>query len=148
MQEATFISNTQNTTFHILADNTTVVALIAAIGANCSATLSNSSSTQPFQYNDTDPHSSKPEQAIEYYRASSVVLTLDGYNNTAALNNDSSLPDTPLPTGIDTNLLVCLNETVGQAVPLIDGANTRFAAPSLSLIGLFWVFWSLSSWVL
>jgi hypothetical protein len=148
MQEATFISNSNNTTFHVLADNTTVVALISAITTNCSSTLSNSSSTNPFPYNDTDPNSPKPEQAVEYYRASSVVLTLDGYNDTAALSNDTSLPDTPLPTNIDSKLLVCLNQTIGLAVPLIDGAGACFAAPSMGFISLLWIFWSLLSWIL
>jgi hypothetical protein len=149
MQDAIFISQTQNTTFHILADNATVVELIFALGTNCSSTLSSSSSRQPIPFNDTDPRSPRPESAVQYYRASSVVLTLEGYNNTAALRNDTTIPETPLPTNVDMKLLTCLNETIGLAVPLIDGAyvNTRLTGPSVGLLGLFWIVWALLSWI-
>jgi hypothetical protein len=142
MQDATFASRTQNTTFHILADNSTIVELIAAVSSNCSSSLSGAS-YHPF--NDTDPRSPKPESAIQYYRASSVVLTLDGYNNSAALRDNATIPDIPLPTSIDTTLLTCLNETIGVAVPLIDGA--RLHGPSIGLLGFFWVIWMLMSWI-
>jgi hypothetical protein len=120
MAEVTFVSDAGNSSFHIIADNATVTALIAVINTNCSAHLS-ASSIHSLLYDDTDPNSPKPEQAVQYYRASSVVLTLDGYNDTAVLSNNSSLPDTPLPTDVDTALMDCLNQTIGLAVPLIDG---------------------------
>jgi hypothetical protein len=72
------------------------------------------------------------------------VLTLDGYNDTAALSNDTNAPDTPLPTNIDTTLLDCLNQTIGLSVPLVDAAGARWtAAPGMGAIGLFWVVWLL-----
>jgi hypothetical protein len=81
---------------------------------------------------------------VEYYRASSVVLTLDGYNDTAALSNDTNAVDTPLPTNIDTTLLDCLNQTIGLSVPLIDAAGSTWATtPGMGAIGLFWVVWLL-----
>jgi hypothetical protein len=73
---------------------------------------------------------------MQYYRASSVSLTLDGYNNTGALEADGT-PNTPLPTNIDTNLMNCLNATIGEAVPLIGSAS--MATPSIGLI-FIWVF--------
>jgi hypothetical protein len=145
MAQANFISSSSNTTFHVLSDNTTVTSLISSISTNCSSFNSGSSSSVAIAFNPNDPNSPKPEQAIQYYRASSVVLTLDGYNNTAALSNDENTPDTPLPTNIDTGFMDCLNQTIGQAVPLIGRAHTRWTAPSMGLMGSFWVFWCLLS---
>ena len=132
--EATFISNNSspNTTFHVLSDNTTVSSLISTVTTNCSTFLSKSSSTSPFPFNASSPNAPQPEQAIQYYRASSTVLTLDGYNNSATFSSNESMPDTPLPPNIDMKLLECLNQTIGLSVPLVDGAfPALFAAPSI-----------------
>jgi len=88
--------------------------------------------------------SPKPEQTVQYYRASSVALTLDGYNNTGALEAEGT-PDTPLPTNIDSGLLNCLNGTIGKAVPLVDSASLRMMTPSVGLVSFIWVLWCLSS---
>jgi hypothetical protein len=136
MQQTTFMDSNSNNTFHLLADNETVISLIDAVSANC--TLGNSTVLQPMALNTSDPSSPQPEQAVQYYRASSVVLTLDGYNNTAALSNDSSLPNTPLPSWTDQPFLDCLNQTIGAAVPLVD-SGLALNMPSVGLLGLIWV---------
>lgn len=140
MMTAAFSSTTQNNTFRLVADNSTVTSLIQDIVTNCSSILSSPSTITSTNYNDslTAP---KPEQVIQYYRASSVALTLDGYNNTGALEADGT-PDTPLPTTLDTNLLDCLNFTIAEAVPLVDGAGLRFSAPpTMGLFGLVYLLW-------
>ncbi|KAJ7136822.1 hypothetical protein C8R44DRAFT_567217, partial [Mycena epipterygia] len=121
MASAAFQSNSaSNTTFRLVADNSTVTALMATIAADCSASLTPASisATVPMPFNATQT----PEQVVQYYRASSVALSLDGYNNTAVFAPENSTANTPLPAGIDTNLLGCLNSTIGNAVPLVDGA--------------------------
>jgi hypothetical protein len=144
MTQANFISNSSNTVFHVLADNSTVTSLISTVDTNCSEFLSSSSSNGAVPYNASDPNAPKPEQAVQYYRASSVVLTLDGYNNTAVLSNDTNAADSPLPANIDTNLLDCVNQTIGLSTPLIDAAGTRWAiGPGMGALGLFWVVWFL-----
>ncbi|KAI0692893.1 hypothetical protein BC835DRAFT_1306962 [Cytidiella melzeri] len=120
MQQVAFKDSSSNNTFHVLADNTTVLDLIDAVSSNCS--VGNTTVLTPTSLNFSDPLSPQPEEAVQYYRASSVVLTLDGYNNTAALSNDSSVPNTPLPPWVDQPYLDCLNQTIGAAVPLADGA--------------------------
>lgn len=144
MVTATFISNSQNTTYRLLADNVTVTELIADIKTSCSSSLSGNSSSSPSTYEDSLTALPQPEQAIQYYRASSVALSLDGYNNTGALGPEGT-PNTPLPTNIDTTLLNCLNQTIGDAVPLIGFAGR--IAPNMGVFGLFWVLWCLSSFV-
>ncbi|KAI0659952.1 hypothetical protein C8Q70DRAFT_1053754 [Cubamyces menziesii] len=143
LMQAAFSSNSTNSTsvFHVVADNSSLRSLIGSIEANCS--IASNSSTSPVAFNGSasDP---KPEQAIQYYRASSVVLTLDGYNDTAALTNDTNAPAPPLPSNVDKTLLDCLNQTIGAAVPLFDDSTTSGAPssiPNLSLIGLAYVIW-------
>ena len=139
---AQFQSKNTGSTFYVLSDKSTVSSLIGTVKANCSSSLnqtSTSSSPTPFTNSSTAP---LPEQALQYYRASSVVLTLDGYNDTAALNgtqNPSARgPTAPLPNGTDTTLLTCLNETIGRAVPLID-AGARWGPPGMYPLVLAWV---------
>ncbi|KAJ7080251.1 hypothetical protein C8R44DRAFT_653781, partial [Mycena epipterygia] len=106
-------------TLWVLADNTTVVDLIVAINANCSPLLINTKSTvaTPFDGATDIPH---PEAVVQYYRANSVASGFEGYNDTAVLMPENNTVDAPLPGGIDTALLYCVNQTIGSAVPLID----------------------------
>jgi len=144
MVVAAFQSNSTNTTFRLVSDNTTVTDLIVNIRANCSSSLTSSTAATPSPFNESASDAPKPEQAVQYYRASSVALTLDGYNDTAALEQEGT-PDAALPTNIDAKLMNCLNQTIGLAVPLIDGADVRWATPNMGLVGLAWVLWCLSS---
>ncbi|KAJ7311710.1 hypothetical protein DFH08DRAFT_943740 [Mycena albidolilacea] len=132
MATATFQSNSTGTTFRLIADNTTVADLMPAIAANCSFLMQSSITAitpTPFSASAV-----AGEQAVQYYRASSVALSLDGYNNTAVFMAENSTSDTPLPTGIDTNLFDCLNATIGIAVPLVDGAYSTLSAPSFGVL--------------
>lgn len=140
--QAAFISNTTGNTFHVLADNATVVSLIESVTDNCTQfDLASNSSTSPSSYSGNNTNDPQPESSIQYYRASSVALTLDGYNNTAALSNDSNAPATPLPTtGLDMVLLSCLNDTIGAAVPLVDSASRQaMMMPHMGALTMLWV---------
>lgn len=142
MTQAAFFSNTTNSTFHVVADNSTVVALIASISSNCTFASNSSKTPSAFNGSASDP---LPEQAIQYYRASSVVLTLDGYNDTAALTGNANATAPPLPSNVDQTLLNCLNATIGEAVPLFEDSAARMSVPSLGAVGLVYVLWCLSS---
>ncbi|CAA7271480.1 unnamed protein product [Cyclocybe aegerita] len=140
---AAFSSSSQNTTFRLMTDQASLESLIDDIVDSCRDNLSSPDNITATNYDDTVA-APKPEQAVQYYRASSVVLTLDGYNNTGALGPEGT-PDTPLPTDIDNNLLSCLNETIAEAVPLVDAANLRWPVPSSTgLLGLAYLVWCLS----
>ena len=76
-----------------------------------------------------DPSGPAPEQAVVYYRGSSVVLSLLAYNNTAQLvdytpQNPSSLIDTPLPHVASTRFFQCINSTLGESIPLVVSTDT------------------------
>ena len=150
MVTSTYASNTQSTTFYLVADNDTATTMVSILQQNCSSVLNSGVSNAPVPYNASDPNSPKPEQAVQYYRASSVALMLEGYNNTAQLSDNTSLPDTPLPTNIDTNLLTCLNDTIGAAVPLVDAAsptawNLGVTGSAYSVTSLWLLYYALSA---
>ncbi|KAF8530865.1 hypothetical protein JB92DRAFT_3092634 [Gautieria morchelliformis] len=128
-------------TYRVLSDNTTVQALIASITANCSLSTTSISAVP---YNTSDPTQPKPEQVIQYYRSSSIALTLDGYNNSAVFSSDVNATDTPLPSNINGTFLDCLNQTIGAAAPLLDAAGPR--AQVSSWLGLALVVLHLLRW--
>jgi len=133
MSFATFVSNSQNTTFHVAADNATVSDLMTDIYSHCSSSINNSSSTtsRPVPFNDSDPSAPSAQSVIQYYRASSVALVLDGYNNSATwANATDNAPNTPLPTNIDTTLQGCLNQTIGDSVPLVNAVDSSSSGSS------------------
>lgn len=119
MMQVAITSPAPVTTYHLVSDNNTVVALIGTLATGCPNITNQPLIAKAFSGNASDP---QPESTVQYYRASSVALTLDGYNNTAALSDDANLPATPLPTGIDQSFLNCLNQTIGDSVPLVDAA--------------------------
>lgn len=120
-------NNTLGLTFRIVGDNASVSAVYAALVANCSA-ANTSTAIAPFVPSLTAyPF---PEQVVQWYRASTFALSLDTYNNSAALlasmppSDSSPAPpqsaDTPLPAGLNTTFLQCVNATIGASVPLVD----------------------------
>jgi hypothetical protein len=129
--------------FHVLADNSTASFLQMTIQNICrnATNFIVSSSTA---MNESQASYPSPEQAIQYYRASSVVLTLDGYNNTVALGVNPSAAPVPLPSNIDTNLVSCVNQTIGTSVPLIGGALQSYPSSSIMLLWFVWMIYCFS----
>jgi len=127
MMEASFNDPSGQNTFTIVSDNTTVTSLISSIVANCTADLSSSAnSTTAAAYNASGPNAPNPAEVVQYYRASSVALLLGGYNNSAVFNSSANATDSPLPSTVNTTSLDCLNQTIGQAAPLIGAASSIF----------------------
>jgi len=125
-----------NTTFHLVSDNSSVVAILSAVESNCS--LSTNSIT-PRTFNPDNSSEPQPEQAIQYFRSSSVVLTLNGYNNTAADSNDTNAVDTPLPSGLNMTFLDCLNQTIAASAPIENAASSLQGAESIPIWGTVWL---------
>ncbi|KAG5651417.1 hypothetical protein H0H81_008725 [Sphagnurus paluster] len=130
----TYVSASSNdSTFRILTDNITATYLIASL-ATCN-NLSSASSPIPQNYAALIPIGTPlPVQAIQYYRASSVVLTIDGYNNTAALSPMGSVSNVLLPGTTDIALLNCLNHTIGSTVILINKSDDWTAGDYFDVI--------------
>lgn len=130
--QTTLHSNSTGSVFHFIADNSTAQVVLPILRANCDLNT-DASSAVLFAYTGTNASDASPVDAVQYFRASSAVLTLEGYNNTAALSstlNLSAFP--PLPTDTDTTLLACLNTTIGASIPLVD-APLKFHWGSLGI---------------
>ncbi|KAL5522928.1 hypothetical protein ACEPAF_1195 [Sanghuangporus sanghuang] len=138
-----------NTTLHIIADNATTTSLLSSVVSNCTSFLTSNAANQTIlAFDPTNNSMPKPEQAVQYYRASSIVLSLDGYNDTVALNQSATVneTDTPLPSWLNTGMLDCVNQTIGAAAPLIDAdssatslSSTFFAAHGAGAMGVTWL---------
>ncbi len=124
--------------FQLLADNETLTPVIIDAGISCGGLLSPSylSAASPYQIAGLPA----PEQAVQYYRASSVVLTLDGYNNTAVFSENEDTPDLSLPNNTDMSLMNCLNgviiDNVLLVVPNASPRTTSSATPSAASNGV------------
>ncbi|KAF9259588.1 hypothetical protein L218DRAFT_874410 [Marasmius fiardii PR-910] len=143
---ASFQSNSTGsaqTILRIFADNATIADLVTDISRNCSTYLTpQSGNAAPFNTSAPAP-GPKPEQVIQYYRASSVALTLDGYNNTAVFGSEGS-KDVDLPSTVDSGMIYCVNQTIGVSVPLIDGSVGRFGTiPGFQVVGIVSLVWVL-----
>lgn len=88
-----------------------------------------------------------PFNAVQYYRESSVMLALDGYNNSlpnvevSDPSQSFTVPDyepAPLPSGYNQTYFDCLNQTIGNYVGLLDSdyatnaAGTQLSSGSLA----------------
>jgi len=120
-----------NATYHLVADNSTVSAILNALESNCSL----STHPTPALFNPQDTSEPQPEQVIQYYRSSSIALTLDGYNNSAADSSDPNAVDTPLPSSLNSTFLVCINQTIAASAPIEDDASSGTATSSLNIGG-------------
>ncbi|KAF9035270.1 hypothetical protein BJ165DRAFT_1355899 [Panaeolus papilionaceus] len=151
---------------HIVSDNATVQFLNIAIAFSCpqysgTPTAIAINTPVPVTYNkSSDPleYSPLPEDIIQYYRASSVALILEGYNNTNTVfnttNTSLTLPPLTLAPNISRDFIDCINHTIGLSVPLVGGAITRDAPNGVDngvyagVLSVFVIWLSVCSWVL
>lgn len=136
-QKVAIFKSGQSETFRLLADGESVESLVEVIKDKCDPPLV-SADVSVEDYDGSDIEPPLPEQVIQYYRASSIALSLDSYNNTAVFAEDV-VPDVPIPTdSLSTEhlmLMRCLNETIGEAAPLIDeSAAASLSSPSSLLV--------------
>lgn len=139
MQAALRSGDTNSSTFHFLADNTTVYELLPIIRSNCSIHGHfdmNTSSSTPYAYTGGNTSDPLPVDAVQYYRASSAVLTLEGYNNSVVLSSAPNATAKPLPANVDWTLLACLNATIGAAIPLVDAPASKARFSGLAIFGI------------
>lgn len=120
------------TTFRVLSDNDTTTNLVGDLYEACGTHLPSWTPSQILAAYTGDAPAS---QVVQYYRASSIALSLDVYNNSAAVYGAEGTVDSVLPSGIDTTLLDCLNRTIGEEAPLVDSARRQYDAnPGIMLM--------------
>lgn len=128
-----FTSNSGNTTLRLVADNSTTSSVASIVGTNCSSLIAGSQIVVAVGSSSNSSNISfttLPEQAVQYYRASSIVLTLDGYNDTDAVQASLST-HVPIPNWVNQTMLQCVNQTIGAAAPLIDAGTSTATGLSL-----------------
>ncbi|CAE6418261.1 unnamed protein product [Rhizoctonia solani] len=148
------VANNATASYYIVGDADTVAAIMDELVDACSVVR-----TSGVAINETNP-SIYFEQAVQFYRASSFMLVLTSYNNTAnrtpinGTEPSTAIPDTPLPAGTDMNFLNCLNTTIGASIPIMDAENNPSStSPSsnsalanlqalggMNVFGLLWIF--------
>ncbi|KAJ3510941.1 hypothetical protein NLJ89_g4384 [Agrocybe chaxingu] len=116
--------------FRVVSDEFTVDSLSDSVQDNCKDLIGTLSSA--VNISDTVPQSfPQAEQVLYYYRASSVALTWDSLNDTAAMLQNYTVASAPGPS-VDTDaykLVECLNRTIVDTVPLFDSAFMKYQAP-------------------
>lgn len=123
--------STTRETYRMAGDRSSIAAVFNALVANCSITNTSDYST----YRPSRTSWPLQEQVIQYYRASSFVLSLDGYNNTGTYiprNKTRSIVTTPLPTTLNTTFLTCINSTIAASVPLVDYQRKRLTVGAIA----------------
>jgi hypothetical protein len=116
--DPTWNNITSEETYHIVADRDTNLAIMTSIVTWCHAT--------PLWATIFDPETSpiKPENVIQYYRASSFALAFKGYNNTFArqVNTEAPITDsTPLPDFVEYSpFRNCVDGVIMDALPIVD----------------------------
>ncbi|KAF8996665.1 hypothetical protein BDQ17DRAFT_1364230 [Cyathus striatus] len=127
-----------NYTLRITSDQMTINALSSDL-SSCATSSTGVKITSPAPVNSSSYDHPKPEEALQYYRASSVVLSLDSFNNSIAFSsNDSSMMYALIPAGINTTIVQCTNQTIGANVLLPNGSMINVSMPHSLVMFFFW----------
>ncbi|KAF9016297.1 hypothetical protein BDZ89DRAFT_1075730 [Hymenopellis radicata] len=135
MKYATITGLKQKQTLRVVSDASTVTSLITDIRIGCGNKFTMSVAPNgikgPFNY---DPKVVRPESTIQYFRASSISLELDGYNNSAAFAEKDGAANTPFPV-MDAILTGCVIKTINQAAPLVvTNGVERWEHPNAGIV--------------
>ncbi|KAF8902853.1 hypothetical protein CPB85DRAFT_1226853 [Mucidula mucida] len=138
MKYATITGLKRKQTLRVVSDASTVASLITDIRVGCGNKFTMSVAPNgvkgPFDY---DPKVVRPESTIQYFRASSISLELDGYNNSAVFVVKDGAANTPFPV-MDANLTGCVIKTINEAAPLVvTNSAQRWEHTNVGIILLF-----------
>ncbi|KAH7100367.1 hypothetical protein BKA62DRAFT_620146 [Auriculariales sp. MPI-PUGE-AT-0066] len=112
--------------FYLVGDSSSVALVFSAIVANCNATNLDqplATLTYPLPAGATNVTMPDTEEIIQYYRASSFALALEGYNSsvaTAPSESQAYAGPVGLPASVDASFLQCINATTAEFVPIMD----------------------------
>ncbi|KAH6918324.1 hypothetical protein BKA70DRAFT_1246871, partial [Coprinopsis sp. MPI-PUGE-AT-0042] len=101
-------------TYHVISDKATIELLASRIERRCSSGLRRPLDCRFYH----DARVPRPEQVVQYYRASSAALAVVGYNNTAMWEKEGT-PDIPVPGNYSK--LECLKSVMSQELALVTG---------------------------
>lgn len=112
------VSKTSSETYYLVGDRDSAILVMTSMVTWCHAIPA-----WPSLFDPTSLTSVRPENIIQYYRASSFALAYLGYNNTFALNNTSTeaTESDPLPNDIlNSTFRSCVDAAIADAIPILD----------------------------
>ena len=82
------------------------------------------------------------EAAVQYFRGGSAAIFLPGYDNTKELaGNPNLVPNPVFPQNVSMDAWTCLNSTIGQSIPLMQGGTfPKWGIALCVLLPLFCIF--------
>lgn len=121
---------TTEETYWMVGDRDSTLSIMASMVDWCHATPRWPVLFDPSTTTSTDAAPAlAPQNILQYYRASSFALAHPGYNNSFAILSSSTTPNTELThdqstplndTQIYSPFLRCINETIADALPILD----------------------------
>jgi hypothetical protein len=122
------VTNVSANTFALYGDLNSVDSVYHSLVSDCGVTKTFSSD---FTQSLTSNFTINPNQTVQYYRASSFALLLNGYDNkqpNITVMDDPDIyvptyvygPLAPLPSSMNTTYLICLMSSIARHLPLID----------------------------
>jgi len=121
--------------FYLIGDSSSVSLVQAALITSCNATGLNEPFTKlvyPIPNGANTTNYPDATEIIQFYRASSFALALDGFNASALPDTTLSAVDA-LPASVDRAFLQCINSTIASTVPIMD-APQKFKLSSDAII--------------
>ena len=123
--------------FYLIGDSSSVPLVQAALVTSCNATNLDEPLTKlVYPIPDRTNITNYPDatEIIQFYRASSFALALDGFNASALPDTTLSAVDA-LPASVDRAFLECINSTIASTIPIMD-APKKF---KLSASTIVWI---------
>jgi hypothetical protein len=78
--------------------------------------------SDPIPFNSTG--NIQPRSVVQYYRGGTAAILLQGYDNSKESPSSSNpVPNPPFPPSINITSWECLNSTIGESLPLMNGGS-------------------------
>ena len=131
--EMTITQNVNNNVqFHFISDQYSATEVQRAIRGNCSDVTVKD--IIPFR----STNNLRPDTTVQFYRGDSAAILLQGYDSTRELPGSPALvPNPPFPSSVNMKTWACLNQTIGESIPLMNAASGL--PESTVLLGAFFL---------
>lgn len=118
VEMAITLAANSTTSFFFVSDMYSAGEVRAAINTTCiDVTVSD-----PISFNSTG--NLQPGSVVQYYRGDTAAILLQGYEDAKEVPGSPNLvPNPPFPPNVNMAKWECLNSTIGESIPLMNGAS-------------------------